>query len=122
MNTNRKQNGAVPLQGSLLRLSERREIAIYLRDGAAWVADFNNERGELFFASAWYSMGGGRMLAHTQRRGEVETISPLPEAVVQRIEALHQRMARPVIGSAVRRALVSLVAAFRHPRSSVQPY
>lgn len=121
MNTNREPNGAVALQGNLLRLSERREIAIYLRDGAAWVADFNNGRGELFFASAWYSMSGGRRLAHAQRRGEVEVISPLPEAVVQRIEALHRRMARPVIGPAVRRALASLVDAFRHPRSPVQP-
>lgn len=128
MKTNREQNGTVPLQGNLLRLSGRREIAIYLRDGAAWVADFNNGRGEPFSASAWYSMygmSGGRMLVHSQRRGEVETISPLPEEVVQRIEALHQRnqrIARPVIGPAVRRALASLVAVFRHLRSSVQPY
>ena len=110
MNKNREQNGAVPLHGNLLRLSERREIAIYLRDGAAWVADFNNGRVELFIASAWYSMGGGRRLAHAQRRGEVETISPLPEAVVQRIEALHQRMEEPVVEPAVRRALAAMLA------------
>lgn len=122
MNTNLEPNGATRINGNLLRLSERREIAIYLRDGAAWVADFNNGGCEIFIASAWYSMSGGRMLARAQRRGEVETISPLPEAVVPRIEALHQRMARPVIGPAVRRALASLVAAFRHSRSSVQPY
>jgi len=120
MNKNREQNGAVPLHGYLLRLSERREIAIYLRDGAAWVADFNNGRVELFIASAWYSMGSGRRLAHAQRRGEVETISPLPEEVVQRIETLHPHTAEPVIGPAVRRALAVLVAVFRHSRSSVQ--
>lgn len=120
MNTNQEQIGTIPLQGNLLRLSERRVIAIYLREGAAWVADFNNGRVELFIASAWYSMGSGRMLAHALRRGEVETISPLPEEVVQRIETLHQRAAEPVIGPAIRKALVMLAAVFRHPRSSVQ--
>lgn len=122
MNENRQQNGATPLQSNLLRLSERREIAIYLRDGAAWVADFNDGRGELYTAGAWCGMGGSRMLAHAQRRCEVETISPLPDEVVQRIESLHRRMEKAVVGPALRRALAILVAVFRHPGSSVQPY
>ena len=122
MITNQEQNRATGLHGNLLRLSERRKIAIYLRDSAAWVADFNNGRVELFTASAWYSMSGGRMLAHAQRRDEVETISPLPEEVVQRIESLHRRMEAPTDGPAVRRLLVAMFAVFRHPRSSVQPY
>ena len=122
MNANQQQNGANALHGNLLRLSERREIAIYLRDGVAWVADFENGRGELFTASAWYGMGGGRRLAHAQRRGEVETVSPLPGEVVQRIESLHRRMEAPTVGPAVRRMLVAMLAVFRHPRSSVQPY
>jgi len=29
-----------PIQGQLLRQSERREVAIYLRDGQLWIADF----------------------------------------------------------------------------------
>lgn len=33
MNTNQEQNNTSPLHGSLLRIGERREIAIYLRDG-----------------------------------------------------------------------------------------
>ena len=122
MITNQEQSRATALHGNLLRLSERREIAIYLRDGAAWVADFNNGQVELFTASAWYSMSAGRMLALAQRREEVETISPLPEEVVQRIESLHRRMEAPTVGPAVRRMLVAMLAVFRHPRSSVQPY
>jgi len=120
MNTNQERIGTTPPQGNLLRLSERREIAIYLREGAAWVADFNNGRVALSMASEWYSTGGGRMLAHALRRGEVETISPLPEEVVQRIEMLHRRAAEPVIGPAIRKAFVLLAAAFRNPKPSVQ--
>ena len=33
------------LQGQLLRHSERREVAIFLRDGVLWVADFIDARG-----------------------------------------------------------------------------
>ena len=122
MNTNQEPNDIASIQGNLLRLSERREIAIYLRDGAAWVADFNNGLGTLYIASAWYSMGGGRVLAHAQRRGEVETVSPLPEEVARRIESLHRRMEAPTVGPAVRRVLIAMLTVFRHPRSSVQPY
>jgi hypothetical protein len=95
MNTNRQQNGMTPLQGNLLRLPGRREIAIYLRDGAAWVADFNNGHAELHTASGWYDTGNGRMLAHAQRRGEVEIVSPIPEGVAERIEGLHRSGANP---------------------------
>ena len=122
MNTSRELNGAIPIQGNLLRLSERREIAIYLRDGCAWVADFNNGRDALYIASAWYSMGGGRMLAHAQRRDKVETVSPLPEDVVRRIESLHRRMEAPTVGPAVWRVLAAILAVFCHPKSSIQPY
>lgn len=122
MKTNREQNGTVPLQGNLLRLSGRREIAIYLRDGAAWVADFENGRGELLIASAWYGTGGGRRLAGAQRRGEVETISPLAVETARRIEALHRHREEPIVGPAVRRALATLVAGFRHRALPVQPY
>ena len=123
MNTHQEQIGTTPPQGNLLRLSERREIAIYLREGAAWVADFNNGRVEFSIASAWCSMGGGGgMLAHALRRGEIEIVSPLPDEVVQRIESLHRRMEKPTVGPAVRRALAALVAGFRHRALPVQPY
>lgn len=74
MNTNRERNSAVALQGNLLRLSERREIAIYLHDGTVSIADFNDGRGELDTAGALCGMGGNRLLAHAQRWCGVETI------------------------------------------------
>jgi len=118
MNTTRECTCASPIQGNLLRLSKHREVAIYLRESAAWVADFNNGRAELHSASAWYTNGDGRMLAHAQRRDAVETISPLPDEVVQRIESLHRRMEEATAGPAVQLALAAILAVFRHPRSS----
>lgn len=122
MNSTRESSSARPIEGNLLRLGERREVAIYLRDGIAWVAEFNNGRASLCTPGEWYSSSGGRALIQAQRRDAVETISPLPAGVVQRIESLHRHMEEPVVGPAVRRALVAMLAVFRHPRSSVQPY
>jgi len=120
MNAKRECTSASPIQGNLLRLNEHREVAIYLREGAAWVADFNNGGAELHSLSAWYSIGGGRMLAHALRRDAVETISPLPDEVVRRIESLHRCLEEPVVGPAVQQALVAILAIFRHPRPSTQ--
>jgi hypothetical protein len=122
MNTTRECASAISLQGSLLRLSAHREVAIYLCEGAAWVADFNNGHAALYSASEWYTIDGGRMLVHAQRRDAVETISPLPDAVVRRIESLHRRMEEPTVGPAVQSALAAMLAFFRHPKSSTQLY
>jgi hypothetical protein len=35
------------IQGQLLRLNERREVAIYLRQDSIWIADFIDGCGEL---------------------------------------------------------------------------
>ena len=87
MDTKYEQNRTSALQGNLLRIGERREIAIYLRDGTPWVAEFNDGRGELFAVGAWFSLNqGGRVL----RRMEPDSIAPLPQDVVQRIERLHR--------------------------------
>jgi hypothetical protein len=122
MKTTRQSTSASPIQGSLLRLSERREVAIYLREGTGWVANFNNGRATLHSMSEWYSNGSGRMLVHAQRRNAVEPISPLPDEVVRRIESLHRRMEEPTAGPAVRSALAAMLAVFRHPKSSTQLY
>jgi hypothetical protein len=113
MNTTRKCTSAKPIQGSLLRLSEHREVAIYLRDGAGWVADFHNGRATLHSVSEWYSNGSGRMLVHAQRRDAVETISPLPDEVVKRIESLHRRMEEPVVEPFARKTMAALAACLR---------
>ena len=84
MNANR-------IQGSLLRLPEGREIAIYLRDGVPSIAEFRNGQGELHSAGGWMSVNG-RKLAHAQRRGEAGMVSPIPAEAAVRIERLHRRI------------------------------
>jgi hypothetical protein len=86
MNGYREGNEAAAPEGSLLRLGETREIAIYQRDGVAWVADFRGGRGELFTVAEWFALNGrGRLL----RRAELAPIAPLPANVIERIERLH---------------------------------
>lgn len=128
MNTNQEQNGASRLNGNLLRLGDQREIAIYLRDGMAWVAEFQNGRASVSTAGHWFSANqGGRVL----RQMELASIAPLPDEVIERIERLHQRLAqagrRPATSSEaatvvarVRSRLVKLLRSLRS-RRSVRP-
>ena len=96
-----RNEAAVP-DGSLLRLSETREIAIYQRDGVAWVADFRGGRGELFTAGEWFALNGrGSAL----RRAGPDSMVPLPADVIGRIERLH--------GAEDRAPLSALVARLR---------
>lgn len=88
MNSSPTRNSTGLLNGNLLRVGKSREIAIYLRNGAAWVAEFRNGRGEVSNLSGWFSLYG-RALVNAQRRGEVDIISPIPEDVVARIERMH---------------------------------
>ena len=108
MNTNPERNG--PLSGNVLRLGERREIAIYLRNGTAWVAEFKDGRGELVTVGTWFSLNqGGRVL----RRMDLESITPLPEDIAERIERLHLRMEKQNDVQAMPRALAALVSGLR---------
>jgi hypothetical protein len=70
--------------GNFLRLGETREIAIYLRGGLAWVADFRDGRGELFTPGVWFALNRGAGL-----RAALESLHPLPASVIERIERLH---------------------------------
>jgi hypothetical protein len=49
MNVNPENRFASSIQGQLLRLNERREVVIYLRDSSLWVGDFIDGHGELNF-------------------------------------------------------------------------
>ena len=110
MNRNPECNHTNPLSGNLLRLGEQREIAIYLRDGAAWVAEFKDGRGELFAVSTWFSLNqGGRVL----RRMDLGSITPLPEDVMERIERLHLRREKQNDVPVIWRTLAALVGELR---------
>jgi hypothetical protein len=79
------------IQGQLLRLSERREVAIYLRDGMLWVADFIDGDGELVEAKTWFRFNcGAHATCHARRRMVREAAIPLSAELIARIEHLHR--------------------------------
>lgn len=79
---------ASAVQGQVLRLSERREVAIYLRNDRLWVADFIDGRGELIDAITWFRFNCGTH-AQARRRMVLESGIPLSAQIVARIEHLH---------------------------------
>lgn len=78
------------VQGQLLRHSDRREVAIFLRDGALWVADFIDGEGMLVDAATWIRFNcGASESPHARRRMVLESAIPLSEDLIARIARLH---------------------------------
>jgi len=79
------------IQGQVLRRSERREAAIYLRDGVLWVADFIDGQGQLIDAATWLRFNcGGVSSTQARWRMALESALPLSEDLSEKIEALHR--------------------------------
>ena len=94
-----------PLQGQLLRRSERREVAIFLRDHALWIADFIDGHGELIDAPTWFRFNCGELSnSHARRRMVRESAIPLSQDLVERIERLLHPASGPKRGAMVRLA------------------
>jgi hypothetical protein len=110
MNTNPTHDRADHLHGNLLRLSARREIAIYLRDGTAWVADFRDGHGEVCPAGAWFALNQDRWAL---RRAARDAITPLSADMVRRIENLHRQMEQPRVRPARPQTLALLADGLR---------
>jgi hypothetical protein len=80
---------AFRIQGQLLRQSERLEVAIFLRDGALWVADFIDGEGILIDAATWFRFNCGAPASpHAQRRMVLESAIPLSSDLVAKIGRL----------------------------------
>ena len=80
-----------PIQGQLLRLSARREVAIYLFDGMLWIADFIDGQGELFEPETWFRFNcGAPDTREAQRRMLLESGLPLSGDIAMKIEELHR--------------------------------
>jgi hypothetical protein len=80
------------IQGQILRRSERREVAIYLREGVLWVADFVDGEGHLIDAATWVRFNcAGASGTQAIRRMMLDSAAPLYDELMQRIEALHRR-------------------------------
>jgi hypothetical protein len=90
MNADETHDSPELIQGQLLRLSDRREVAIYLRRGTLWVADFIDGDGQLVDAVTWFQFNCGAPSApHARRRMVRESATPLQPELVARIEHLH---------------------------------
>ena len=79
--------------GQILRRSELRETATYLRDGVLWVADFVDGHGQLIDAESWLRFNCGGASGQARRRMALESASPVADELAERIEALHRAMA-----------------------------
>jgi hypothetical protein len=79
------------IQGQLLRISAHHTVAIYLREGSLWVADFIDGQGRLVDASIWFRFNCGSLSnSHALRRMTLESAMPLSTDLVARIEGLHR--------------------------------
>jgi hypothetical protein len=87
-----RTDDAASIQGQILRRSERREVAIYLRDGELWIADFIDGVGELIEPAAWFRFNCGTPWARrAHRRMLFESATPLSADLAARIERLHHQ-------------------------------
>jgi hypothetical protein len=88
------ENRSAAIQGQLLRVSERREVWIYLRKDALWVADFIDGNGALIDATTWFRFNcGTSATSYARRRMVLESAVPLSTQLVARIEGLHRSVA-----------------------------
>jgi hypothetical protein len=79
------------IQGQMLRRSARREVAIYLRGGTLWVADFIDGDGQIVDAATWIRFNcGSASTYHARRRMVCESALPVSRELSMRIEQLHQ--------------------------------
>lgn len=102
---------ATAIQGQLLRCSERREVAIYLRKDALWVADFIDGEGELIDAVTWFRFNCGQpFTSYARRRMILESAMPLSGQLAARIESLHRSSTARKRGALAR--LVEAIAAY----------
>ena len=86
----------------MLRRSARREVAIYLRGSALWVADFIDGDGHVVDAATWIRFNCGSVSTyHARRRMIRESALPVSRELSMRIEQLHQaKAAHGGVGSA----------------------
>jgi hypothetical protein len=108
MNGEREQLEVTPQFDDRVRLSDGREIAIYLHDGIACVAELKDGRVAVASFSAWSTANqGGRALRSAIRAAEGPgTLARLAAALASRMASLSRRLAarHAVPGSAAARS------------------
>jgi len=110
LNANLELGAATSINGYVVDLGAEHSIAIYDRNGEAWVAEFEDGRGELMNANAWYYFHAAR-LGYWRRRNPLEPPKPLTPDIVAEIERLHERSEARPLASAARRCRSTLAQA-----------
>lgn len=87
-----EQSRELELRGVAYRLNDGSEIAIYLRRGVPWVAQFRGGTGELYTAGEWFRLHRPPRAPRLMHEAAAGSTSRLPDAMAVRIEALHCRM------------------------------
>jgi hypothetical protein len=96
MSTDTRRALEPPLQGQLLRRTNRREVAIFLRDGALWIADFIDGHGEICEAATWFRFNCAETaISAAERRMLLESALPLSADLAARIETLFRSSDSP---------------------------
>lgn len=90
MNAGLKDSHPGDVHGHVLLMGERHHIAIYLRRGLTWVAEFKEGYGELTDATTWFRFNCRNLAnSHDLRRMALESAMPISAELGLRIEALH---------------------------------
>jgi hypothetical protein len=114
--------GAPTIDGHVIHLGAGHSIAIYVRDGVFWVADFRDGRGELMYGGSWFRFHAGGLRYCHNRRTALQASTPLTADMVAKIERLHResdaqhaRMlnAPRTVAAAVQRGWVGLTSRLR---------
>ena len=80
------------VNGQLLHLSERHQIAIYSRNDVAWVAELSDGGDQLTDATTWFHFHAGVLRhSHAARAAAIATSAALTPGVQARAQRLHSR-------------------------------
>jgi len=83
------------VEGHVLHLREGYDVAIYKRNGAGWVAEFRDGRGELVDAALWFQFHAGSLrYSFGNRAAALNSASEITPELRAQIERLHGRTSR----------------------------
>jgi hypothetical protein len=77
------------ISGTTMRLGEHHCVAIYVKDGVPWVAEFGAGPDQLSDAACWFRAVPGALATQHGRLAALATQAPLTPALRRRILALH---------------------------------
>ena len=79
------------IYGQLLRFSDHREVALYVRDGVVGVADFIDGHGTLVDVKSWLRFNCGTPAnTYVVRRMKIESAIPLSAELSAQIDSLYR--------------------------------